>query len=61
MNGHNGTPYPFDFSYVLVFVDAQRLYRHASSIVSAFPNIAETTGSDGVLSHRTDLFSVDSV
>ena len=47
--------------HILIFVDAQGLDRHPSSIVSAFPNITESTSSNGVLLHCSDLFTGYSV
>ena len=53
--------HPFDFAHIVVFVDTQGLYRHMASVANAFPNIAEPTGSNGVLTKCADPFAGDSV
>ena len=58
---HNATSYPFDFVHVVVFVDAQGLYRHMLFAVGTLPNIAETTGGNWMLAKYLDLFTGDSV
>jgi len=60
-NHQNIKRYLTGFVYVVEFVDAQGFYRHMPFTISTFPNIAETSGSDGVFAHRTDLFFGDGV
>jgi len=40
--------YLFDFLYVIVFVHAKCLDRHLPIVVSAFPNIAESSRGEGM-------------
>jgi len=61
MDRNNAMPHPFNFAHIVVFVNAQGLYRHMASIASAFPNIAEATGSNGVITKCDDPFAGDSV
>ena len=60
-NHTNVRRYPFDFVHVVAFEDAQGLYCHMPFAVNTFPNITETSGSNGVLAHRTDPFFGDDV
>ena len=60
-NHQNVKRYPTGFVYVVGFVDAQGLYRHMPFAISTFPNITETSGSNGVLTHPVDLFFGDGV
>lgn len=61
MNRQKIKRYLTGFIYVVGFVDAQGLYRHIPVAVSTFPNITETSGSNGVRAHRTDIFFGDGV
>lgn len=58
---HNVTSYPADFPLIIVFVDAQGLYRHISSIIHSFPNIAETAGSNCTIAHSFYSLSGDGI
>lgn len=60
-NRQNIKRYLTGFVYVVEFVDTQGFYRHMPFTISTFPNIAETSGSNGVLAHRTDTSFGDGV
>ena len=49
MNHHNEVSYPFDFVYILRFINAQGLDRHTLFIVNSPPDVTETARGDGKL------------
>lgn len=66
MNGQlvdncNGKYHPFDFVYIIVFVDTKGFYRHIPSAVSSPPYVPKTPGSNGMLAYRSDPLCRDGI
>jgi hypothetical protein len=57
----NGKRYPFNFVYIIVFVDTEGFYRHIPSTASSPPYIPKPSISDGMFAHCTDSFFGDGV
>ena len=47
------------FPYIISPVYAKSLYRHSFIVVDAFPDIAKTTGGDGILGRLNEPFGND--
>lgn len=57
----NGKYHPFDFVYIIVFVDTKGFYRHISPTVSSPPYVPKTPGSNCVLAHCSDSLCGDGI
>ena len=51
--------YLFHFSYIVLLVYTESLYRHSLIVIDAFPYIAKATIGDGILSRPYECFGND--